>query len=135
MVISKPTFCLRLRCMPRWAGPVRTYFSGSGTWIFKHVIRWQSKKVALSGNFLGCVRNIRVKNPNQFYTTRKIRDGHPPNLPRKTAHRLPIALNLIVLIVPNWINCCFVEIYVASICCCFVVEICTTLNSWRHAGV
>ena len=23
-------------------------------------------KIALTGNFLGCVRNIRVKNPNQF---------------------------------------------------------------------
>ena len=41
IIILKLTFCLRLRYK---TGPVRTYFSGSGTWIFKHVIRWVSGK-------------------------------------------------------------------------------------------
>ncbi len=28
-------------------------------------------KLALAGNFLGCVRNIRVKNPNHFMLLKK----------------------------------------------------------------
>ena len=34
-------------------------------------------KFALKGNFLGAVRNIRVKISNRFYTIKKIGYGHP----------------------------------------------------------
>ena len=67
-VISKLIFCLRLR-----GGRVlsESIFSAAGLGFLSTSYTGNPGKVALTGNFLGCVRNIRVKNPNHFMLLKK----------------------------------------------------------------
>ena len=61
-------------------------------------------KITLSGNFLGTVWNIRVKNPNQFYIARKTRATTRQNhLARQRIDQppyLPTPSESIIVLVP-----------------------------------
>ena len=79
---------MRLRCTPKGRVLSESIFPAAGLGFSSTSYAGNPGKLALAGNFLGCVRNIRVKNSKSILFCRKSTCSRPPkNLSRNAADR------------------------------------------------
>ena len=80
-----------------WRVLVVCIFLASGLEILSTSYAGKPGKVALTGDFLGYVRNIRVKISNHFMILSKIGFGHPPEISLCSEKTVLICLSRITL--------------------------------------